>query len=308
MSFLVRFLTFLLFTSCIVNSELTKKTRCKARNHQSSSSSSSSGGRSTNNDINKKNAPKVYLLGDSTMATCRYGPNYSTNTSGWGTPFTSYMSIKVENDAISGYSSREAYRNKMYDKVLESAQPGDFAIIQWGRNDVSSPNESTLHKKPCSPINNDYETVCKGPSVQEPEVYTFVKYLEMAANALQQKKVNVIIASLTTKSTYQTEDGQFHQEINPLVEQAKIAAEKTKATFVDVHTEMTRRYQNKGAAKVKHFYLPIVSGQKPDYTHTTPRGALVAAQSFLAALARTNSELNHYVKQTPSEIVQPVCH
>lgn len=237
------------------------------------------------------------------MSTCRSGPIYATETSGWGTPFTSFMSIKVANDALSGYSSRQAYREKIYDQSLKLVQPGDFVIIQWGRNEVS-----TQDKRPCDVTNGNYETICKSSSSSEPQVYSFVKYLEMAAQAFQQKGANVIIASLTTRSTFQTADGKFLEEVNPFIQQAKIAADLTKSTFVDVHSEMTKEYQNSGFSKVKEFYLPVNSGQKPDFTHTTPKGALVAAQSFLAALAKTTSQLNHYVKQAPSGIAQPVCH
>ena len=68
-------------------------------------------------------------------ATCRYGPVYSTDTAGWGTPLAAYMTVPVVNDAGSGYSARQAYREKIYDDALARVQPGDIAILQWGRND-----------------------------------------------------------------------------------------------------------------------------------------------------------------------------
>jgi lysophospholipase L1-like esterase len=85
--------------------------------------------------LSKKREPTLYLFGDSTMATCRYGPVYSTDTAGWGTPLAAYMTIPVVNDAGSGYSARQAYREKIYDDALARVQPGDIAILQWGRND-----------------------------------------------------------------------------------------------------------------------------------------------------------------------------
>jgi hypothetical protein len=85
--------------------------------------------------LNKRQGPTLYLFGDSTMATCRYGPVYATESAGWGTTLASWLDISVINDARSGYSARQAHREKIYDAALATAQPGDMVVIQWGRND-----------------------------------------------------------------------------------------------------------------------------------------------------------------------------
>lgn len=72
------------------------------------------------------------------MAKCRINggaPIYASDTAGWGTPLSSYMSIPVVNAAITGHSARLAYQDRMYDDALNKVQPGDYVLLQWGRND-----------------------------------------------------------------------------------------------------------------------------------------------------------------------------
>lgn len=47
----------------------------------------------------------------------------------------SWFSIKVINYAKSGYSARMMHREGYFEKVLDLVQPGDFVVMELGRND-----------------------------------------------------------------------------------------------------------------------------------------------------------------------------
>lgn len=82
------------------------------------------------------NAPlTVHLLGDSTMANKPVIP--ANPERGWGQMLPMYFkdSVRVENYAQNGRSSKTFIAEGRWDKVLAALKPGDYVIIQFGHND-----------------------------------------------------------------------------------------------------------------------------------------------------------------------------
>src|SRR5438093_5429266 len=76
--------------------------------------------------------PTLFIVGDSTVKTGNKGQQ------GWGDPIKALFDktqIKVENHAIGGRSSRTFQTEGRWDKILASAKPGDFVLVQMGHND-----------------------------------------------------------------------------------------------------------------------------------------------------------------------------
>jgi len=77
----------------------------------------------------------IHLIGDSTMANKPVIP--ANPERGWGQMLHMYFadSVRVENYAQNGRSSKSFIAEGRWSKVLNSMKPGDFIIIQFGHND-----------------------------------------------------------------------------------------------------------------------------------------------------------------------------
>ncbi len=77
----------------------------------------------------------VHMIGDSTMANKPVIP--ANPERGWGQMFQMYFneSVRVENYAQNGRSSKSFIAEGRWAKVLAAIKPGDFIIIQFGHND-----------------------------------------------------------------------------------------------------------------------------------------------------------------------------
>ena len=53
--------------------------------------------------------------------------------------FLNTDSVKVENRALGGRSSRTYIEEGLWEKVLSAVKPGDYIIMQFGHNDGGAP-------------------------------------------------------------------------------------------------------------------------------------------------------------------------
>ena len=76
----------------------------------------------------------IWMIGDSTMASKK--PERKPE-SGWGVEFAQFVKngVVVKNKAASGRSTKSFIAENRWQAVLDSIQPGDFVIIQFGHND-----------------------------------------------------------------------------------------------------------------------------------------------------------------------------
>lgn len=81
------------------------------------------------------NSITLHTIGDSTMANKPVIP--ANPERGWGQMLQMYFkdSVRVENYAQNGRSSKTFIAEGRWDKVLTALNPGDFVIIQFGHND-----------------------------------------------------------------------------------------------------------------------------------------------------------------------------
>ena len=81
------------------------------------------------------NVLTIHMIGDSTMANKPVIP--ANPERGWGQMLHMYFkdSVRVENYAQNGRSSKSFIAEGRWDKVVAALKPGDFVIIQFGHND-----------------------------------------------------------------------------------------------------------------------------------------------------------------------------
>jgi len=87
-------------------------------------------------------APTVFMIGDSTMATHAVLP--ASPTRGWGQMFQPYFkdTLRVENHAMSGRSSKSFIAEGRWKAVLDRLTENDYVIIQFGHNDQKNKDPS----------------------------------------------------------------------------------------------------------------------------------------------------------------------
>ena len=87
------------------------------------------------NVLAQSNHITVHMIGDSTMANKPVIPGNPER--GWGQMLHMYFkdSVRVENYAQNGRSSKSFIAEGRWDKVVAALKAGDFVIIQFGHND-----------------------------------------------------------------------------------------------------------------------------------------------------------------------------
>src|SRR4051812_18529878 len=79
----------------------------------------------------------IFMAGDSTMA--EKLPEKRPET-GWGEKVQQYFQateVRVSNHAVNGRSTRTFISEGKWQAIVDSIQPGDYVIIQFGHNDES---------------------------------------------------------------------------------------------------------------------------------------------------------------------------
>ena len=96
---------------------------------------------------------RVYLVGDSTCATKELAKQNPER--GWGHMFQPLFdaSVRVENHAANGRSTRSFRDEGRWAAVYEQLQPGDYVFIQFGHNDQKQ-NDSTRYASPAQYAEN----------------------------------------------------------------------------------------------------------------------------------------------------------
>ncbi|KAL5488054.1 hypothetical protein ACEPAI_6162 [Sanghuangporus weigelae] len=221
-------------------------------------------------------AATLYLAGDSTMAV----DDGNDAIIGWGVFIGNYLSIPVVNMAVAGRSSRSYTDEGRFNTIINTVQPNDVVIIEFGHNDGGGPSAST--RGVCS--GSDTTTTC---NVNGSIVYTFNKYIEDAVNALHAKSAKVIVSS-------QTPDNPYDVGFSPsrFVGYAQTAAQDAGASYVNHFGLVIEEYQALGQSAVNALY-PV------DHTHTSPTGADIVAQTFVrGVLCDSSNPLFSFVNNT----------
>lgn len=95
---------------------------------------------------NAARAPRVFMVGDSTMA----DKGTAIPEWGWGMALGKFLvdPAMVRNHAQNGRSSKSFVDEGRWQKVLEEMRPGDFVIVQFSHNDEK--NDAARHTDPAT--------------------------------------------------------------------------------------------------------------------------------------------------------------
>ena len=211
-------------------------------------------------------AADLYLAGDSTM--CDYDPAKRAPQMGWGTALAALVKpgVKVANLAVGGKSSKSFLTEKRWDRVLNSAKPGDFVIIQFGHNDAHR-GAKNLYRRTL------------------PED-TFRLYLKIY---IAEARANKLIPVLCTKTAIcRFKDGKIQDNGPDYIAAVRQTAQETGCGFVDLNAFAHERLAAMGPAQAEKLYMCLGKGEYPlfpngmnDRCHLRDAGAEFYAKGFV---------------------------
>lgn len=208
----------------------------------------------------------IWLIGDSTMA--RKKPEREPE-SGWGEGLKSFVSEKasVHNHAASGRSSRSFVAEKRWQAVLDSIQPGDYVVMQFGHNDEKP--DSALHTEPFT---------------------TYKQFLKQFIDETRAKAGIPLVCSPIVRRQFAA-DGSLRNTHGEYVEASQQAAQENKVAFVDMEAKSRALVGELGREKSKSLFVYCQPGECPkrmsgvqDSTHLNQEGARQIAQLFVQAV------------------------
>jgi lysophospholipase L1-like esterase len=223
----------------------------------------------------------IWLCGDSTMSIKEKKAYPET---GWGMPFVYFWdtTVKVENLAKNGRSTKTFISEKLWQKVIDNANEGDYVFIQFGHND---------------------EAKDKGERYATPDTFR-MNLTKFVVDARAKKAIPVLITPVSRRRF--DNDGkalETHVEYSAYV---KEVAEKEKVLFIDLDTKSRELYQQFGKETSKLLFLQLRSGEHPNYpdgrednTHFNELGARLIAQIIL-------SEIRKQIPELAERVIKPV--
>lgn len=217
-------------------------------------------------------AETVYMAGDSTMAIKEVKDYPET---GWGVPFSVFFddTIRVENRAKNGRSTRTFIEEGSWSRIETALKPGDFVIIQFGHND-ENPNKKDRYTTP-----EDYKA----------NLTRFIR-------ETRAKGAYPLLMTPVTRR-YFNESGQI-DPTHPYALLARDVAAAEAVDFIDMEAISRKYFQGLGNEASTLRFMHIPPDTHPNYphgvrddTHFNRLGAREVAQLVLKELKRMDHPL-----------------
>ncbi|OQP47389.1 GntR family transcriptional regulator [Niastella yeongjuensis] len=220
----------------------------------------------------------VWLIGDSTMSIkeTKYYPE-----TGWGMPFVYFFdsTVKVDNRAQNGRSTRTFMEEGRWQPVVDAMQEGDYVFVQFGHNDEVKTKKS-------------YTT-------EEVFKTNLVKYITDARS----KKVNPILLTPVARRSFDSA-GHITGTHDVYAQIVRNVAKENNVPLIDLDKEGQALYQQWGVEKSKLLFNQLAPGEHPNYpqgkednTHFSELGARMIAQIVLKNIRSLNLELAERIRK-----------
>lgn len=211
----------------------------------------------------------IWMIGDSTMA---YKKPERNPESGWGVEFNEFVKSNavLKNRAASGRSTKSFIAEKRWKAVLDSIQPGDFVIIQFGHNDEHL--DSLVHTDPFT---------------------TYAGFLKQFINETRSKGSNPILCTPIVRRHFGCKEKLLDTHGDYLTACRKVAKE-TKTPLIDMESITRKLVTQLGPEKSKALFT--TKKTELDSTHLCHEGARQVALLFVAAAKKQKLEISKYLK------------
>lgn len=237
--------------------------------------------------------PTVYIVGDSTVKNGQ--GDGAGGLWGWGDfigQFLDSTKIHLENHALGGTSSRTYQNLGLWDSVYNNLNKGDYVLIQFGHNDSGPVNDTVRARGTIKGIGDETEEIENMITKKHEIVHSYGWYIEKVVTDAKSKGAIPIIMSPIPRNIW--ENGKMPRNKKSYGLWAKQVAEKTGATFVELNDNMATKLEALGESNVTGTYF-----YKRDHTHTSARGAVMAASSIIEELKKTNNSIKEFILSNP---------
>lgn len=221
----------------------------------------------------------VYLIGDATLSDKARTAYPET---GWGMPFAHFFdaSVRVDNRAMNGRSTRTFIEENRWQPVVDSLREGDYVLIQFGHNDEVNTKKS-------------YTTETE-----------FRQNLARFVLESRARKAHPVLITPVARRQFDT-DGKIVETHAVYAELTRSVARETNTPLIDLDQQSQELLQTFGPETSKLLFLHLAPGEHPNYpdgkvdnTHFNELGARKMAQLVLASIDSLHLELaDHIVKQ-----------
>jgi lysophospholipase L1-like esterase len=237
--------------------------------------------------------PTVYTVGDSTVKNGR--GDGSGGLWGWGDfigQFLDSTKVSVENHALGGTSSRTYQNLGLWDAVNNKLKAGDYVLIQFGHNDNGPINDTIRARGTIKGIGDETEEIDNMITKKHEIVHSYGWYIEKIVKDAKSKGAIPIIMSPIPRNDWK--EGKVPRNNTSYGLWAKQIAERNNVTFIDLNNKMASKLEKFGEEKVTGTYF-----YKRDHTHTSARGALMAASIIIDELKETTNSLKNHIASNP---------
>ncbi|UKM63835.1 rhamnogalacturonan acetylesterase [Flavobacteriaceae bacterium GSB9] len=237
--------------------------------------------------------PTVYTVGDSTVKNGR-GDGYG-GLWGWGDfigQFLDTTKVKVENHALGGTSSRTYQNLGLWDTVNNKLKKGDYVLIQFGHNDNGPVNDTIRARGTIKGIGEETEEIDNMITGEHEIVHSYGWYIEKIVKDAKAKGAIPVVMSPIPRNDWK--NGMVPRNNKSYGLWAKQIAERNGVTFIDLNDKMASKLERFGEQKVTGTYF-----YKRDHTHTSARGAVMAASLITEGLKESENSLKDYILGNP---------
>lgn len=222
----------------------------------------------------------IFMIGDSTMASRPYKDGNPVK--GWGQVFGLYFkgSVRIENHATSGRSTKSFIDEGRWQNVKERLRPGDYVIIQFGHNDQK-----------------------KEDPARYSSLEAYQSNLEKFIAETREMGAHPILATPIVRRRFD-DQGQFFDTLGEYPETARQTARKNRVPLLDLHVRTQELVADiYGEARSKTLFLHIPSGEYPsleedmaDDSHLSAIGAFRVCDMAVEEIRKEVPELGLFVK------------
>ena len=242
----------------------------------------------------KKKKPNVYTIGDSTV---KNGSGIGDSGKwGWGDPIQQYLDtsiVNVENHARGGTSSRTFRTLGLWQPVLDKLQKGDFVLMQFGHNDNGALNDDSRARGTIKGIGDESEEIDNMLTGKHEVVHTYGWYMTQFIQEIKAKGATPIVMAPIPRNDWK--DGKVIRSEGSYGLWSKQVAEKEKVLWIDLNLKMVNAMNELGEENVTDVLF-----WKTDHTHTTAKGASLAAKLIVDGIHENpRCKLNKYLLENP---------
>ena len=202
---------------------------------------------------------------------------------GWCQVLPSFFDLNqvaIDNRAVNGRSTKSFIKEKRWDSVYNSLQPGDYVFIQFGHNDAKAA-DSTRYTNP----HTSYR-------------HNLIRFVTQT----REKGATPIIFSSITRRNFNEQGVLINTHADYTLE-ARLVAQEYNVPFIDMEYYTELLEMKYGPEKSKQLHLHYKIGEnlffpegKEDNTHLNIKGATEIAKIAITELKKTNLDLVKYIK------------